>query len=74
MKSLPLNSGKKDLDKDFLKYSGKHDDPLGEVNLQNNANSATSAAEVKVSPKSLDNRAESNANENTPVINTTPKI
>ena len=74
MKSLHLNSDKKDLDKDFLKYSGKNDDPLAEVNLQNNnANSATSAAEARISPKSIENRGLS-VNENTPVINTTPKI
>lgn len=74
MKSLHLNSDKKDLDKDFLKDSGKNDDPLAEVNLQNNANSATSAAEARISPKSVENRGLSLANENTPVINTTPKI
>lgn len=50
-----LNSDKKDLDKDFLKYSGKNDDPLAEVNLHN-ANSNTSAAEARVSPKSIENR------------------
>ena len=73
MKNLHMNSDKKDLDKDFLKYSGKNDDPLAEVNLQNNANSATSAAEARISPESIEGGV-SLANENTPVINTTPKI